>query len=89
MAMTGTDRDKFEACMVGKNGKPDPAKGLENFRARLAAACIVDEDGHRLFTEKDVAALGRKSAAALDRVADAAQRISAMSQEDVEELAGN
>ena len=64
-------------------------RGYENFRAKLAAACIVDEEGNRLFSEKDVAALGRKSAAALDRVATAAQRISAMSQEDVDELAGN
>lgn len=85
MAMTGTDRDKFEASLVGKGNKPN----LENFRAKLAASCIVDEDGNRMFAEKDVAALGKKSAAALDRVANAAQRVSGMSQEDVEELAGN
>lgn len=85
VAMSGTERDKFEASLVGKGNKPN----LENFRAKLAAACVVDEEGNRLFSEKDVAALGRKSAAALDRVATAAQRISAMSQEDVDELAGN
>lgn len=84
-AMSGTDRDKFEASMVGKGNKPN----LENFRAKLAAACIVDEDGTRMFAERDITALGRKSAAALDRVATAAQRISGLSQEDVEELAGN
>lgn len=84
-AMTGTERDKFEASMVGKGNKPN----LANFRAKLAAACMVDENGDRLFSESDVNALGKKSAAALDRVATAAQRISALSAEDVDELAGN
>lgn len=84
-AMTGAERDKFEASMVGKGNKPD----LNNFRAKLAAACIVDDDGNRLFSESDVKGLGKKSAAALDRVANAAQRISALSAEDVDELQGN
>lgn len=85
MAMSGTERDKFEASLVGKGNKPN----LDNFRAKLAATCIVDENGERMFAEKDIAALGKKSAAALDRVASAAQRVSGMSQDDVEELAGN
>jgi hypothetical protein len=42
-----------------------------------------------LFTDEDVAALGQRSAAALERVFDAASRLSGLSAEDMEELAKN
>lgn len=85
-ALSGAERDRIEGSLISKGkGKPD----LANFRAKLAAACMVDDDGKRLFGEADVVALGEKSASALDRVAEAAQRVSAMTDEDVEELEGN
>jgi len=62
---------------------------LANVRARLCAISIVDETGKRMFSDEDVRALGRKSAAALDRVFAAAQRLSGLTDEDVEELAKN
>lgn len=83
-ALSGAERDRIEGSLLGKGGKPQ----LNNFRAKLAAACMVDDTGAPLFAESDVVALGRKSASALDRVAEAAQRVSAMSEEDVEELEG-
>lgn len=86
MTLTGTARDKFEAAIANtSNGKPD----LTNFRAKLAAASIVNEAGEQLFNEADVRKLGRKSAAALTRVASAAQRLSGLTEADVKELAGN
>lgn len=39
--------------------------------------------------EADVKALGRKSALALNRVFEVAQRINGLTEEDMEELAGN
>jgi hypothetical protein len=62
---------------------------MENVRARLAAASIVDENGARMFSDEEIEALGGKSAMALDRVFKAAQRLSGLAPEDVEELAGN
>ena len=50
---------------------------------------MVDAQGQRLFSEADVAALGKKSAAALGRVYDAAARLAGLSAEDVEELTKN
>ena len=41
---------------------------VHGWTARLAARCMCDEEGVRLFDDKDIAALGAKSAAALDRV---------------------
>lgn len=82
--MSGTERDQLEASMTEEGGG-----GLVNFRARLVATTVVDEAGQRLFTKADVEALGKKSASALDRVAEAASELSAMSQKDIEELTEN
>lgn len=79
--MTGTERDNFERSVM-KNGKLDSL----NIRAKFAALVIVGEDGSRLFNDRDVTALGGKSAAALDRVLEAGQRLNGFSDEDVAEL---
>lgn len=91
--LTGAGRDRFEAAMVGQSQGKGRNKSrqvnLDNIRARMAALSIVGEDGDRLFSEADVRSLGEKSAAALQRVFDVAQRLSGLSEDDVEELAGN
>ncbi|MEU0245170.1 hypothetical protein ABZ192_12695 [Streptomyces sp. NPDC006235] len=89
--MSGTERDKFEAAMLNKqmNGV-DKDKAMDMYRARLAAACIVDESGKRLFQgDAVVKRLGQKSAQALTRVVEVASRLSGLSDADVEELTGN
>lgn len=83
--MTGAERDNFEASVAQQKGKNVKAN-LANFRARLVAKCVVGEDNRRLFTDHEAAVLGQKSASALDRVFEAAQRLNRMSDEDVEEL---
>jgi len=83
--MSGFARDRFEAGITGKNG----GTNMSNIRAKLAAATIVDEEGKLLFDEADIAKLGNKSCAALDRVFAAAQRLNLISNADVDELAKN
>jgi hypothetical protein len=84
--MTGRERDAFEVSLMqpGRGGRKvmDPA----NVRAKLVARCVVDDDGGRLFTDADVAELGGKSAAAVDRVYAVAARLSGMGGDDQEEL---
>jgi len=86
--MTGVERDDFEAQMIVGKGK-NTTVNMKNVRAKLVAASVVDEDGQRLFTDQDVQALGKKSAAALDRVFAVAQRLSKIGKDDIEELAKN
>lgn len=87
--LTGRERDAFEAALVaGRQGKR-ARLNLDNIRARFVAACVVDERGQALFYPSDVELLGEKSAAALQRVFEVGQRLSGLSDEDVEELAGN
>lgn len=88
--LTATERDSYEM------GFMDPAQLKHNrtqinakavVRARLASLTIVDEAGVRLFNEGDVKALGKKSAAALDRVVAVAREVSGMTEDDEDELA--
>ena len=82
--LMGCQRDRFEASIV--KGK---VVSMENLRAKLVAESAVNEKGKRLFTTKDVEALGKKSASALDRLFAVAQRLSGLSPADVDELAKN
>lgn len=76
--MTGTDRDTFEASLIGKEGR------LENVRARLVSLALCDGEGHRLFSDADITVLGGKSAKALDRVFAVAQRLNGIGSDQVE-----
>ena len=87
--MTGTERDAFEASLVelkqgGRNIK------IDNIRAKLVAKTVVDPDTKQLlFSVADIETLGRKSAAALDRTFSVSQRLSKITESDIEELEKN
>lgn len=84
-SLIGSERDEYEAAIAGDGTKPD----LTNLRARLVAKAVVDEAGKRVFSDADVAKLGMKNAAALNRVFDVVRALSGLTKEDVEALAGN
>ena len=86
--MTGSQRDSLEASVIDRNGRKVKID-LKDLRAKVVARTMVGEDGKPLFDESDIAELGKKSAAALQRVYEVGQRLSGMSDTDVEELAGN
>lgn len=86
-ALTATDRDDFESSMIKGTGK-NQRVSTENIRAHLVARTIVDKNGKILFQKTQIDALGKKSAAAMDRVYEVASRLSKISKEDVDELAG-
>jgi hypothetical protein len=83
--MTGKERDAFEMSLMtsGRGGRREV--NPVNVRAKLAARCVVDDDGNRLFTDADAAELGEKSAAAVDRVYAVAARLSGMGDTDQED----
>jgi hypothetical protein len=84
-SMTGADRDDFEAEMEAQKGN-DPTANRRNFRAKIAARTVVDEQGNRLFSEADIKALGKKNSWALTRIAIVAARLSALDENAVAEL---
>lgn len=87
-SMTGGERDQYEQSIFDSR-KGDAKANMDNIRARLVAFCCVDENGALIFSESDVAKLGKKSAKALDKVFAVARELNGMTAEDVDELAGN
>lgn len=86
--LSGTDRDDFESSLLIRNGKKRDVS-THNVRSKLLVRCLVDAAGQPLFSIEDIQRLGMKSAAALTRCFEVAQRLSGLSEQDVEELAKN
>lgn len=84
-SLSGKERDDFEASLQVTRGNKTK-QNIENFRARLLSLCIVNEKMERLFVPADIPALGNKSVAALQRVFNACNELSGLSDDDVEEL---
>jgi hypothetical protein len=89
VGMSGKARDTFEASLVVGKGKGRSVK-TDNIRARLAARCLFtappDKGGRRMFTDDQADALGDVRADILAPIYDVAQRLSGVSDDDVEEL---
>ena len=83
--MTARERQRYEESLQGKKGQINTRNALE----KLVVLCIVDKDGNRLFTNDDIAALSKKSAKALMRVATVATELSGLTKEDMEEMVEN
>ena len=85
-SLTGKERDDFESSLSTTRGNKTK-ENKANFRGRLAALVIVDEDGHRLFNNHlEIEALGDGSVGGLQRVFNAAQSMNAFTDEDVDGL---
>lgn len=83
--LTASERDQYEESLIVTKGK-DRGLNMQHARAKLAQIACIDEAGNRLFTAEDIPALGRKSSKALDRVTKAAQRLSGIGDDELEEL---
>ena len=81
--LSASERDAFEASVSG--GK---RRNLINLRARLVVLAACDEKGERLFQDGDIEALGKKSAAAMDRVFGIAAALNGFTSGDIETLEG-
>jgi hypothetical protein len=87
--LTGSERDAFEASIIEQRDQKSVNIRLANLRARLCAIAIRSDNGKRVFSDADIAELGKKSAGALQRVFEAAQRLSALQDGDIETLTKN
>lgn len=72
--LSASERDQFEARL-------GVSQDLTNMRARLVVNCLVDDEGNRLFADKDAAELGKKNAAVMTRLFDEVRNLSGMSDE--------
>ena len=83
--LSSLERDDFEDSITVGRGKKQRVNVI-NARARLAVRTTIDEDGKPIFTEADVEALGSVRADMLDRIWEAASRLSGITEADVDEL---
>jgi hypothetical protein len=83
--LTGEERDTFEDTVIKVRGK-NREVNMRNFRAKLVAMAACDSAGKQLFTMSQVEALGKKNAAALQRVFDKASSLSGLGEEDIEQM---
>lgn len=84
--LMGDERDEYEGRSLKKGKGGQREVELKRLRVRLIAACAINEDGSPLFTAGDVMRLGQKSAVPIERLFKVAQRLSGLSDDDVEEL---
>lgn len=84
-AMSGVQRDAWEKSLITGRGKRR-AVDTANVRARLAVQCLCDDQGVRLFGDDDADVLGHLRVDSLNRIFEVAQRLSGVSDEDVDEL---
>lgn len=91
--MTAEERDAHEIATVATNESGDSEesvkRNMENFRARLCAATIVNANGKRLFATKDIPLLSKKNGRAIGRIYDAACKVNGIGVKDVEDLSKN
>ena len=88
-AMSGTQRDAYENSLMEKTADGTYKVNTENMRAKLVCYCAIDEAGSVLFTADDLNALAGKSAAVIERLFDAAQKLNGMSKNAVEDAVKN
>lgn len=90
-SLTADERDAFDESItkLSGNGKGQTREiVMKGIRAKLVARSLIDDKGVRLFTDAQVETLGKKNATVLDRLFAIAQRLSGLSKDDVEKLAG-
>lgn len=87
--LTVADRDAFEESISKLKPSGQAEIIRENFRAKLVARCLGDEEGNRLFSDKEIMQLGKKSAKVVDRLFVICQQINGMSEEDQETFIKN
>ncbi len=79
--MTAGDRDSWEQHIQ--------TVGFQNIRAKTAVACVCDEHGNLIFTDKDLPAISALHGKALDRIFEAAVLLSKVGKADLEDLKKN
>jgi hypothetical protein len=86
--MTAKERSDFDTQFTSRKGEPMPKRVAEG-RERLVVACCRNEASEKLFTTDDVVQLGKQSVVLIERIVKAAQRVSGIGENDLEDAAKN
>jgi len=91
MELTAADRGYIEAGSVVANGQSPQLRieSLKTYREKLVAFGLVDENFERLYSNKEIGELSKKSGAVIERLAGKVQELSRMGRFAVKEAEGN
>jgi len=73
--MTALQIEQDGQFMIKNNGKPDYSKAIQ-IPTRSCARQVVDKDGNRLFSERDINELRQKHGSAITRISKAVRELS-------------
>lgn len=79
--LSASDFDAVGFPMVKEDGKLD-ARGARGMGVKIVSLSIIDEEGKRLFTPKDVRALGARAIAPIRRITAVVMDLSGMAAEE-------
>jgi hypothetical protein len=86
--LTAAGKNAYQASLIEIKGTSRKVR-MENALAKLLVRTIVNRQRQPIFTETDIERLGSKSAAALERLATVANRLSGMDEKENAELVKN
>lgn len=86
--LSALERGQYEAYFRSRSGETHLQR-LARARHKLIVMTVIDENGHRLFSDDDLKALDSLPASVAERITQAAQELSAVSDDDLDELAKN
>jgi hypothetical protein len=87
-SLTTKERGRLELSIHERKGV-NVAENLALLRSRMVMLSVVNEEGARMFDDRDIERLEEKSAAAMDLIFTAAMRLSGITKSDVDELTKN
>lgn len=86
--LTAAGKNAYQASLLEIKGTSRKVR-IENATAKLLVRTIVNRQRQPIFTETDIERLGSKSAAALERLATVANRLSGMDEQENAEILKN
>lgn len=91
MELTAADRGYIEAGSIVAQGQSATLKveSLKTYRDKLVAFGLVDEQGNRLYSNKDITELSKKSGKVIERLAAKVQELSGMGKYAIKDAEGN
>lgn len=86
--MTGKELNRFQETIIKQRGNKQ-VLDMTSAREQVAIMCCCDEAGKSVFNDSDLAMLSEKGAGPLQRIFDVAQRLSGLTDEEVEKTSKN
>lgn len=89
--LSSKERSLIEATTIGAKGQSIEIRieAFKTLREKTVVAALIDQDGKRLYQDKDAAQLGLKSGQVIERLFQKVQELSGMNPEAVKDAEGN